>query len=142
MTAFKRAVFPVGLIPWLPRGELRQRLARAAAERGDPRALRAAPGDAAVMSSLGLHRAALACPEERDPHLIARAATGSIGPLLAAVSQAVSLPAPVRQRIVRAVAAHDPYVALALASADAPLDRAAIAIAADAPEIAAACRLR
>jgi Glycosyl transferase family 2 len=135
---FKQFNTLVHLLPILPKGKMRTRIARDAAARGDARALRAEPTDATVLARLGLHRMALsvARPNDWEALFLGHAAVGQVIPALAAVGKRKQVAAGTRLRGMRLLAVSNPQAALALSGSLFPVDRAAYALAANRPDLA------
>ncbi|MFM2100839.1 MAG: hypothetical protein RLZZ366_2378 [Pseudomonadota bacterium] len=135
---FKQLKGLVHLLPFLPKGKMRTRIARDAAARGDTRALRAEPEDATVLARLGLHRAALsvAQPNDWEALFLGNAAVGEVIPALAAIGKRRQVAPSTLLRGMRLLAMYDPHAALALSGALFPTDRATYALAANRPDLA------
>ncbi len=135
---FKQFNSFVHLLPILPKGKMRTRIARDAAARGDARAMRSEPKDATVLARLGLHRMALAAarPNDWEALFLGNAALGHVIPALAAIGKRKQVAPATRLRGMRLLSGTDPRAALALAGSLFPLDRAAYAIAANRPDLA------
>jgi Glycosyl transferase family 2 len=136
---FKQHNSLVHLLPILPKGKMRTRIARDAAARGDVRAMRAEPEDATVLARLGLHRAGLsvARPIDWEALFLGHAALGDVIPALAAIGKRRQVAPSTRLRGMRLLAMYDPQAALALSGALFPTDRAAYALAGNRLDLAA-----